>query len=1239
MTTSEAVPLNTSSRPRNGKPLSAAVVVQVLVYLAGIAEVWHGQGVMLRTKASHAGSSGFFRYPSNQQPVLGRKRETRLVNLEEIQAGASIRGLTDGVADIVSVRPMGSAALEVVYRDESGQVRQRLLYRTDEPTLSLVSGEMARSFSADGHLFRLVSEARRIQLAYLFDPHLAVTTSLVEPLPHQITAVYGEMLPRQPLRFLLADDPGAGKTIMAGLLIKELMVRGDIQRCMVVCPGSLVEQWQDELWSKFQLPFEIMTNDKIEAARTGNWFSENPFAICRLDKLARDERLHDQMTASDWDLVICDEAHKMSASVFGNEVSYTRRYHLGELVAAQTRNLLLLTATPHNGREANFRLFLRLLDADRFEGSHRLTANTTDVSDMMRRLVKEQMLKFDGTPLFPERRAYSVNYELSEAEQELYEDVTGYVRNEFNRADKLSGSGRNTIGFALTVLQRRLASSPEAIYQSIRRRRERLEGRLEELVSGEGTDHSQGLLAWGGSFTGEDLEDYEDAPGEEFEEQEARLLDEATAATTATELQAEIETLSELESVAGRVRASGDDRKWEELSRILQEQPEMRNPDGSRRKLVIFTEHVDTLRYLYRRITTMFGREDGVVVIYGGVNRNERRAAQESFRNDPTVQILIATDAAGEGINLQNAHLMVNYDLPWNPNRLEQRFGRIHRIGQTEVCHLWNLIANETREGAVFQRLFEKIAQMRQSLGGGVFDILGKVFRDERLEDLLKDAIRYGERPDVQARLVEKVDNLLEQETVRELLEERALVRNSMDTSQIARIREDMDRAEARRLQPHHISGFFREAFTHLGGRIQPREAGRYEISRIPHSVRQVAEATRARDPLPARYERVTFDKQRIGHPGRADAAFICPGHPLLDSVTTLVMDRYRSLLREGALFVDPDDPGEDARLLVYLEHAIEDGRQDATGERSVTSRQYQFVELHEDGSAADAGYAPFLDYRPADDSERDAVQLLLGQAWVSESVEERAIQYAVEEVVPRHVEDLRSQRDELVRKTMAAVRERMTHEIQYWGTRFVELKAQEEAGKTPRTNSAQARQRMEELEARRDQRLRELEQERQLAPLPPVVIGAAVVIPQGLLTRIVGADEPDPGMSNNPETERIAMDAVMEAERALGFTPKDIADEKRGYDIESRTPDGRLRFVEVKGRQAGASNIFVTRNEILTCLNKPDQFILAIVQVEDGAALAPRYVRQPFTQDLDFTAMGVNHHLQRLLEMSTEPS
>ena len=404
------------------------------------------------------------------------------MTLEDLQPNAAVRGiLTDGLVVVVSVQWFGSQALELTYKTPDGKVANELLYRSDEARLEVAEQGQPWSFDGDGALFRLVSEALRIRLAHLFDPVLAVHTSVVEPLPHQITAVYESMLPRQPLRFLLADDPGAGKTIMAGLLIKELIARGDLERCLIVCPGSLAEQWQDELSQRFQLPFEIMTNDKLEAARTGNWFLEANLVIARLDKLARDEQVQQKLQAPDtgWDLVVCDEAHKMSASFFGGEIHYTKRYRLGQLLSTLTRHFLLMTATPHNGKEEDFQLFMALLDSDRFEGRFRDGVHVADVSDLMRRMVKERLLKFDGKPLFPERIAYTVPYQLSEAEAQLYEAVTDYVREEFNRADALANAKRaGTVGFALTILQRRLASSPEAIYQSLRRRRERLEGRL-----------------------------------------------------------------------------------------------------------------------------------------------------------------------------------------------------------------------------------------------------------------------------------------------------------------------------------------------------------------------------------------------------------------------------------------------------------------------------------------------------------------------------------------------------------------------------------------------------------------------------------------------------------------------------------------------------------------------------------------------------------------------------------------
>ena len=686
--------------------------------------------------------------------------------LEELTPGALVKGLLPGgIVTLVSVKHHGSIGAELIYKDASGHLGSELLYSDHVTHLEIIPANLPWSFDADGALFRLTSEAYRIRLAYLFDPLIAVHTSLIEPLPHQITAVYETMLTKQPLRYLLGDDPGSGKTIMTGLLIKELSIRGDLHRCLIVAPGNLVEQWQDELHRRFHLVFDILTNDRLEASASGNALANIPLCIARLDKLSRDEQVQKRLEQTEWDLIVVDEAHKMSATFFGGEVRYTKRYQLGELLGKITRHLVLLTATPHNGKEEDFQLFLRLLDADRFEGRFRDGVHKVDVSDLMRHLVKEQLYTFEATPLFPERRAYTVNYALSGLEDTLYQEVTDYVRQEFNRADALEHKGsKGTVGFALTTLQRRLASSPEAIYQSLKRRRERLERRLHEVQQArQQTDVPEALFQGLPLISQEDLDDLDDAPSAELEEAEERIVDQASAARTMAELEVEIAMLARLEEMALTVRRSGTDRKWDGLASLLQNHSEMFDAARQRRKLVIFTEHRDTLNYLHERIRTMLGQSEAVVTIHGGMSREERTHAQESFTQDKQVQVLIATDAAGEGINLQRAHLMVNYDLPWNPNRLEQRFGRIHRIGQKEVCHLWNLVATETREGEVFSTLLKKLEEERDALGGQVFDVLGEVLYDNRpLRDLLIEAIRYGNRADVRDRLTRVVDQALD---------------------------------------------------------------------------------------------------------------------------------------------------------------------------------------------------------------------------------------------------------------------------------------------------------------------------------------------------------------------------------------------------------------------------------------------------------------------------------------------
>ncbi|HEX3532531.1 MAG TPA: helicase-related protein [Thermoanaerobaculia bacterium] len=1180
-----------------------------------------------------------------------------MTHLEDLQPNASLRGvLPDALVTVVNVQWFGSEALELTYKDAAGKLGSELLYRHDEPRLAIAELGRPWSFDGDGALFRLVSEAQRIRLAHLFDPLLAVHTSNVVPLPHQITAVYEAMLPRQPLRFLLADDPGAGKTIMAGLLIKELIARGDLQRCLIVCPGSLAEQWQEELDRRFHLPFEILTNDKLEAARTGNWFLETNLVIARLDKLSRNEDVQQKLQTPDcrWDLVVCDEAHKMSATVFGGETKFTKRYRLGQLLSTLTRHFLLMSATPHNGKEEDFQLFMALLDGDRFEGRFRDGVHTADVSDLMRRMVKESLLTFDGTPLFPERIATTVPYKLSPAEAHLYKAVTDYVREEFNRADALQNDKRaGTVGFALTILQRRLASSPEAIYQSLRRRRERLEARLRELEVLQRGGQAQQVLA----FTvpvldAEAIEDLEEAPDHEVEAAEDEILDQATAARSIAELKIEIATLKELESLALAVRSSGTDTKWRELAGLLgvifsgaavsTEIPQLH--PSPRQKLVIFTEHRDTLNYLETRITTLLGRKEAVVMIHGGMGREDRVKTQESFRYDPEVQVLLATDAAGEGINLQRAHLMVNYDLPWNPNRLEQRFGRIHRIGQTEVCHLWNLVAEETREGDVYRKLLEKLEEARTALGGQVFDVLGKLqFEGKSLRDLLIEAVRYGDRPEVRAYLTTVVEQALDRGQLQNLLDDHALAHDAMDASRVHKIREDMERADARRLQPHYIESFFLEAFQKLGGVSKQRETRRYEITHVPAPIRNRDRLMGFGETVLPRYERIAFEKSLLTPQGLPPAPLLCPGHPLLDAVIDLTLDRHRDLLKRGAVLVDDRDMGMQPRVLFYLEHALQDAGQTRAGARRVISKRMLYVELDAAGTTRHVHYAPYLDYRPLAEGE-PSVETLLDRPecqWISRGLEQKAQGYAVAQVVPEHLKEVRDRKLKLIAKTEAAVKDRLTKEITYWDHRAEQLKLQEQAGKpNARLNSGEARKRADILQGRLEKRLEDLKLEAQISPLPPVVLGGLLVIPAGLLAAMT--ERAAPKSTAPVDTQASAARAraiIMDIKRRLGFEPIDRELDKVGYDIESRVPGtGKLRFIEVKGRISGAETITVTRNEILYSLNKPDDFILAMIEFIDEDTHRAHYLRQPFRREPDFGVTSVNYDFAELLARAEEP-
>ena len=628
------------------------------------------------------------------------------------------------------------------------------------------------------------------------------------------------------------------------------------------------------------------------------------------------------------------------------------------------------------------------------------------------------------------------------------------------------------------------------------------------------------------------------------------MLDHATTAQTIAELEAELDTLKGLEFRARELRRDGTDTKWLQLASIL-DHPLMTDAGGNRRKLIVFTEARDTLEYLAGKIRARLGRPEAVVVIHGGIGRQDRRKVIEAFMHDPSVVAMVANDAAGEGVNLQRAHLMVNYDLPWNPNRLEQRFGRIHRIGQTEVCHLWNLVAKDTRE--------------------------------------------------------------------------------------------EMERAEARRLQPHYIESFFLRAFRHLGGAIHRRESGRYEITRVPGTFRRRDLRIGRVEPVLERCERVCFEKSKIA--GRPTAVCLGPGHPLLDATVDLILERHRDVLAQDAILVDETDEGDALRVLFHLESAVRDGRERRPGHPLIVSRRLQFVEITADGKARNSGPAPYLDYRPIEYEERSSIAAWLEADWLNRDIEDLAMTYARTHLAPAHAEEIRSRRLPEIDRVEAQVNARLKREIVFWDNRALRLRDDERAGKAGgRVSGAQAEVRANELAERLERRRAELVAERDISPLAPVVRGSALVVPLGLLRRVAAPKAVPAGVrettaEGRAEVERLAMDAVMAAERALGHEPHDVSAAKVGYDIESREAEtGRLRFIEVKGRAGDAETVTVTHQEIRTALNKPDAWILAIVRVKDGYTRETRYLRRPFRAGPDFDAVSVTYNLRELLARAEMP-
>ena len=1019
----------------------------------------------------------------------------------------------------------------------------------------------------------LALEAKRYRLASLYDPLLAMNISKVDPLPHQIEAVYGYILKQPRVRFLIADDPGAGKTIMAGLVIKEMKLRGLVKRILIVAPGHLKDQWRRELKERFEERFVLIDRQTMR-----NHFGENIWeaeyqVITSLD-FARQEDVMQTLAAVHWDLVIVDEAHKMAAYRYGNKISKTKRYRLGEMLSRNSTHLLFLTATPHRGDPENFRLFLDLLQPGIFATTHMLedSIRRGDNPLFIRRL-KEDLKDFAGQPLFLPRHVKTLTFNLgqeSPAEKLLYNALSRYVNEQYNKA-LAGGDKRRNVAFALVILQRRLASSTYALYRSLQRRKKRLEElrKQADAFTKKRQPIPQDFFS---------LEETEDLSEEERWERET-LWETLSVAENRAELEAEIRTLDTLLNQAKAIIEQGEEAKLRHFKQALDEL-HVREPSE---KILIFTESRDTLEYLERRL-----HEWGysVCTIHGGMPLEARIEAERVFKNQ--AQIMVATEAAGEGINLQFCHLMINYDIPWNPNRLEQRMGRIHRYGQTREVTIFNLVAADTREGRVLNRLFEKLDEIRAALGSDkVFDVIDELFPGRNLAQLLTEAA-------ANARTLEDILCEIEIHVDEDYLRSvRTNLGESLATRYIdyTRIREMNARAREHRLIPEYTQAFFQKAWERLGGRMRPRKdmgrEGYFIVEKVPYPLRALAEDEafkRRFGTLQRRYAMVTFDKGLAMRESRAE--FVSFGHPLFEAVLQWAEQNLLEALQRGATFLDPD--GALDGVLLFFEGEIMDGLGETAGKRL-----FALFVPREDGEILAINPAIVWDLAPAEVPAQD-------QAFELEALKTQSITW----LIPR----LEAYRQELAadRQRQAEIKRRygltsLRQIILDLDNDIIQLQERAAQGEDVALVLRNKRQQKEAYLQAMQELQETLKRENRLVLNTPRFLTALRVVP------MVSPEAAAEAMHTSAEIERIGMEVAMAYERQHGRQPEDVAAENLGYDVRSveQRPNGSVsyRYIEVKAR-AEAGPVALTKNEWFKAQRFGDDYYLYVVL---NAAKEPR--------------------------------
>jgi superfamily II DNA or RNA helicase len=1027
----------------------------------------------------------------------------------------------------------------------------------DETIKITQAGELAALDGNPTH-FRLAAEAHRIRLAFQYDPHFAVSVSQVDPLPHQMDAVYTHLLTQPRIRFLIADDPGAGKTIMAGLAIKELKFRGLIERTLIITPANLTDQWRRELHDKFGETFTVINRGTVSASYGRNIWEDSPQCIASVDFVARQDDILNMIRDVHWDLCIVDEAHKMAAYRYGNKVNKTQRYVLGEFLRDHTDHYLFLTATPHKGDADNFALLLQLLDEDLYVNGEILAeASAHDENRIMIRRLKEDMKKFDGSPCFPPRHVQTLSYKLSPDELTLYDAVTEYVQNNFQRAE--AAENRN-VGLALTVLQRRLASSLAAIRSSLERRRKRLKD-LQKL----------GKLKQEYGEIPDDLDDLTEAERWKFEDD---VVERLTMAENMAELEAEIAELDRLVQLARHTEKNVSETKFEELRSVVSN-----HLSGRAERLLVFTEHKDTLDFLVGKLTNLGFH---CCTIHGGMSLEKRiDAEREFFEKKPSV--LVATEAAGEGINLQFCSLMVNYDIPWNPNRLEQRMGRIHRYKQEREAMIWNIVAKNTREGEVMDRLLRKLADMRLALGSDrVYDVIGEIIPAPRFDALMKDWLsRRRTMTEILADIELQTDETQVQR-IKADMKDKALGSRYIDMS---KLNANVQQSRENRLMPEYIEKFFLEAYRSFGGTITPVKdrKGVWSINRVPPDLRKLPDSLeRKYGKIGNAYSLLTFDKELLV--GYSDLEFVGPGHPLFEGVVERALKDYGHSLRQGAVFFNAE--ATEPTVLWLLKCGVEDGRGHMIGER--------LFAIHRTGDAyrKSQPYA-LLDLKPAE-SNVPCPQSVRQAA----TDEDHIIDWSLSDVTPAYFGEIETRRhnelgikEKYVRKSLQFLMGESIKKIVQYDRQLREMKDESDARRLNIVgNRAKEDARRNELSQRLKERLAEIEQEQHLSEKPPEILGVAVILPapQEVIRSVQG-------MENDPEVERIAVEFVMKYEREQGRKPVSVEEENCGWDVSSLLDGQVARYIEVKGR-GGEGGVALTPNEWIKAQRFGEDYWLYIV-------------------------------------------